>query len=210
MPQQQRSGVENADETEAAFALSALAYPETAERLTELRELAAEGNIRFGKPLSDGMLNEWERQQECTLPQEYRLLLQFVGNGVFGNDGFIVLPLPADEQHSCNSAIQPFDLFVPFPLTADWPNSRDRSPYVHVLSGRENFQQLKGCLRIRGEADTNWYLVVRGAEPGAVWRYDMSGSFYRDYRSSICYEDTFLLWCVELLEVYIQENNGII
>jgi hypothetical protein len=181
-------------------------------RLEVVRQKIA-GNDRLtpGPVLSEDELAAFERDNGVRLPEDYRLFLQIVGNGVDGRSrGFSVLypilPLGTwfeepEGPHASRRVIRG-DLRRPFPLTdaVDYEEQGYPEPGEGPAAGGTAPGKVFVCEIGCGDY---WILVVNGPERGNMWVEGYGGYQPIEPRTG------FLDWCEHWADLgWTEDSSG--
>jgi hypothetical protein len=171
---------------------------DTRSRIEAIRARIAENSdMDPGSPLSEEQLLAFEQENGITLPIEYRLFLQIVGDGIFGDNiyGIYYLSeLPPVDDWTRGDLSKPFRLTGSRDFEADgYPAERDDEDWTYENDGRLYVCSV-GCGQF-------WILIVTGPERGNMWLTCEFGYFPSVPRIG------FLEWC----ELWVEQgwNDGL-
>lgn len=175
------------------------------ENDTEFRVPGAEDHKwQLGPTWSEQALQEFEKEYKCQLPEDYRLFLHIVGDGIHGwNNGYSAGPnygLYALASVAMPSISLPFP-FNPkgrmscFSSNPEWP---EECPAIMCRNSSCNFlfldvespiwENSHNGLVLISDHGCGWesYLVITGAARGTIWT-DLPEGLHTD-------NETFLQW----------------
>ncbi len=163
------------------------------EKIMTLKDRLDKTALKFNPVLSAGTVEKFETENRIILPADYKLFIQYIGNGGDGPPEYGIKPIGTDEIWWSDAQKKAWtfeNIRKPFPFSEQWIWEGDEAENTELqdrIFDGNIYLGTDGC-------GMDWTLIISGGQQGFVWQIT-------DVGISPCRPPmTFLQWFTKWLD----------